>query len=427
MVAGADGDSLGIGDGAEVVGVKTVDVEGDDADLVRNRAVDAKPGDAGKRALRPLQQRALVLRDGVPAKALHEVDRSGQAHRASDVRSAGLETGWRIGVGGAFEADAADHVAAALIRRHRGQHLGAAPEHTDAGGAVELVTGENIEVATQRLHVHRQMRHGLRAIDQHRHAACMGKLRHARHIVDGAQYVRDMGDGQHARARPEQLRQGLQVERAVVADRRHAQFGTGGIAHHLPGHDVGMVLHRRHQHLVAGLQARPCVALCDQIDRFGGATHEHDLVGAAGVDKGRNLLPRGLEGVGGALRQRMDAAVDVGVIAQFEGAHGVEHGQRFLRRRRIVQIHQRLAVHRLGEDGEMIADRRKLRRGTRWRFKRIHAETSEASIARPRRAASRVRTCARKGSQPMSGRACATKACTSRARASGAAMPRDCR
>ena len=52
----------------------------------------------------------------------------------------------------------------------------------------------------------------------------------------------------------------------------------------------------------------------------------------------------------------MDAAVHVGIHVQVFLAHGVEHAQRLLRRRGIVQIDQRPAVHLTPEDGEVLAD-----------------------------------------------------------------------
>ena len=80
-------------------------------------------------------------------------------------------------VGGLLEGDRADHVAAALIRRHRFEQRGLAVEHADAGGPEQLVPGEGVEIAVERLHVDRHVRHGLRAVDQHRDAA---RVRHAR-------------------------------------------------------------------------------------------------------------------------------------------------------------------------------------------------------------------------------------------------------
>ena len=72
---------------------------------------------------------------------------------------------------GLLEGDRADHVAAALVGRHRLEQRGLAVEHADAGRAVHLVAGEGVEVAVERLHVDRQVRRRLRAVDQHRHAA----------------------------------------------------------------------------------------------------------------------------------------------------------------------------------------------------------------------------------------------------------------
>ena len=46
-----------------------------------------------------------------------------------------------------------------------------AVEHADAGRAVELVPGGDVEVAAERLHVDRHVRRRLRAVDQDRHAA----------------------------------------------------------------------------------------------------------------------------------------------------------------------------------------------------------------------------------------------------------------
>ena len=55
------------------------------------------------------------------------------------------------------EADPLDHVAAALVGRHRLQMLGLAVQHAHAGGAVELVAGEDEEVGVQLLHVDRDV------------------------------------------------------------------------------------------------------------------------------------------------------------------------------------------------------------------------------------------------------------------------------
>ena len=62
-----------------------------------------------------------------------------------------------------------------------------------------------------------------------------------------------------------------------VVDRRHAQARAGALAQHLPGHDVGVVLHVGDQDLVARRRRGAPEALRHQVDRLGGAAHEDDL------------------------------------------------------------------------------------------------------------------------------------------------------
>ncbi len=61
------------------------------------------------------------------------------------------------------EADGADHVAAALPGRHGRQQVRLAIEHADAIRAVELVAGEDQEVAIPVRHIDREMRRRLGA------------------------------------------------------------------------------------------------------------------------------------------------------------------------------------------------------------------------------------------------------------------------
>ena len=80
-----------------------------------------------------------------------------------------------------------------------------AVEHADAGGAVELVGGEGVEVRVQRPHVDLRVRHGLRAIHQHQRAARMGRVDDALDRQDGAERIRDMRDADELRAWRQQL------------------------------------------------------------------------------------------------------------------------------------------------------------------------------------------------------------------------------
>ena len=87
--------------------------------------------------------------------------------RVGDVAGAGFEAARRRLIDGLLERDVRDHVAAALPGRHVLEHLRLAEQRADAGRAEDLVAGEDVEVAVERLHVDAHVRDGLRAIDQH--------------------------------------------------------------------------------------------------------------------------------------------------------------------------------------------------------------------------------------------------------------------
>ena len=112
--------------------------------------------------------------DVVEADACHVVQRGAEADGLDDGRGSGLEAVRRLGVGDVFQGDFVDHLAAALIGRHAVQMLGLAIEHADAGGAIGLVAGEDIEIRIEVLDVDGHVNGGLAAIDQHRNAAGMG-------------------------------------------------------------------------------------------------------------------------------------------------------------------------------------------------------------------------------------------------------------
>ena len=111
------------------------------------------PGTASNRCRRVGEQIVFVGSHRFQAELLEVVDGGAQADGAGDVRRAGLELVRQRVVGRLLERDRADHVAAALVRRHRLQERGLAVQDADAGRPVKLVAGEDVEVAVQLLHV----------------------------------------------------------------------------------------------------------------------------------------------------------------------------------------------------------------------------------------------------------------------------------
>ena len=153
-----------------------------------------------------------------------------------------------------------------------------------------------------------------------------------------------MRDRHQPRARAEQLEELIEHELAAAVDRRHLERAAGLLAHHLPGHDVGVMLERGDQDLVARAEARPRIGLRDEIDRLGRAAHEDDLARRARVDEAAHALARRLEGVGGGLAERVHAAVHVGVRVRLVVLDGAQHRQRPLRGGGAVEVHERVPV-----------------------------------------------------------------------------------
>ena len=175
VVADADGDALGIEEGADVVGVHAVHGKGNHRDPPGGVAVQAHPRQ------RPQPVAGLGCQQGLVPFAVRAVEGlqvphgRAQSERAGDVRRAGLETLGDPAEGRALEGHLLDHVAAPLVGRHRLQQPGPSPQHADPGRAEDLVAGEGVEVATQRAHVHREMGCGLGTVDEDGDSARLGQ------------------------------------------------------------------------------------------------------------------------------------------------------------------------------------------------------------------------------------------------------------
>ena len=128
----------------------------------------------------------LVLADVVQAQAVEVLDRRAQRDGLRDHRRAGLEAVRRLGVGRALHRHGLDHLAAPEERRQVLEQVVAAPQHADAAGSVQLVPGEGDEVGAEVLHVQRQVRGGLRGVDDGQRADRLGPRHDALHRVDGA-------------------------------------------------------------------------------------------------------------------------------------------------------------------------------------------------------------------------------------------------
>ena len=335
--------------------VRTVDHERDHADLLPRGPDDAQPRDGRERFGGVRQQLRLVRHDGVPVQRRDVVQRRREPDGARDVRRPCLEAGGRRSVGRRLEADRTDHVAAALVRRHRLEVLQSAVQQPHAGGAEDLVPGDRVEVAADLLDVHAQMRRRLRAVHEHGDAPRVRAGHDVLHGIHGAERVRNVRDREHTGAWAEQILERVQHQLAPPVHRNHAQPRPACLADELPRHDVRVVLDRRDKHLVTRPEPGPAEALCDEVHTLRRAPYVHDLARLGRVEEALPGDPCSLVEPGRALAQVVHAAVDVGVVLGVEAGDGVDHLPRLLRRGGVVEVHEGPAV------GDGLAEQREVR------------------------------------------------------------------
>ena len=167
-----------------------------------------------------------------------------------------------------------------------------------------------------------------------------------------------MGQRDHLRLRPDERLELVAAQPALVVDVDVAQDGAALLGDELPGDHVAVVLDDADDDLVAGLEEAPSPGVRDEVDPLGRVAREDDALGAVGrLDEARDLGARAFVGLGRLFGERVQAAVDVGVVVLVVVDERVDDLARLLGRRGVVQVDQRAAVHLALEDGEVLADR----------------------------------------------------------------------
>ena len=138
----------------------------------------------------------------------------------------------------------------------------------------------------------------------------------------------------------------VEQQLARIVHRNHAQARALFFAEHLPGHDVGVMLHRGDDDLVAGADELASIAVHHEIDSFGRAAHKDALTHVTRVDEAFHFFTRAFVGGGRFLAQVMNAAMDVRVLLFEINAAAIDDYLRHLRRGGVVEIDQRFAIDR---------------------------------------------------------------------------------
>src|SRR5438132_6977439 len=111
------------------------------------------------------------------------------------------------------------------------------------------------------------------------------------------------------------------------------------------------------QHFIAGLDVLPAPRAGHEVDALRRAAGEDDLLLAAGIDESLHRAARLFVGRGGHLAQVMHAAMHVRVFLGVVANDAIDHRLRLLRRRRVVQVDERLApADGSVKDGEVFSN-----------------------------------------------------------------------
>ena len=115
------------------------------------------------------------------------------------------------------------------------------------------------------------------------------------------------------------------------------------------------MLHDRHEDFIAGRE-QSAIGIGHKIDGLGGAARKDDFLIRSGAKSKCYAMAHVLETVCRLLRNAMDAAVDVGMMAGIHLIESVEDACRGLRSGGIVQIDKRTIVDLAAEYGKLAAD-----------------------------------------------------------------------
>ena len=211
-MARANSDALLVQQHAQIRRVTAFQQEAEDAGRVHRGADASETLDIRGLLQRVLQQRLFMPGRCGPVEAVDIIDGRAQSDHTGNVGGAGLEFKGEGVESGSGERHGFDHFPTAEEGRHGVQQFLATPEHTDAGRAEQLVSGEGVEIAVQGLHVHRPVGHRLGTVYQDFCTDCVGFRYHLGHGIHGADGVGHVVEGDHLHALIQQIVQRFEID-----------------------------------------------------------------------------------------------------------------------------------------------------------------------------------------------------------------------
>ena len=203
------------------------------------------------------------------------------------------------------------------------------------------MAGECGEIDLERSEVHRLMRHRLAGVQHCQRTHGLGPTNQFGHRRARPGHIGMMGERNDFHPFVECQR--IQIKLAVISDAVPPQGRSGAPGQLLPGDQVGVVFKFGRDNHVARTDdmSRPIITenVGHEIECLGGVLGEYHFV-RRGPDESRDIGPARLEGVGGFFHQLMSTAMHRTVRRGEELPLGIEHLQRFLRRRPRIEIGQ---------------------------------------------------------------------------------------
>ena len=333
----------------------TLDIEAHNATLIRRLTIDAKAINLAELLGGVVQECLLVGQHTLPIEGAKELNSLGEADGVDIVGRARLELQGQVGVGGLLKCNLLHHIAAAQEWGHCLQPLAFAIEHAHTIGAVELMAREGVEVAIQLPHIDLAMDKALAAVHHNNSTHAVGPFDDGLQVGHRTEGVARLGDGHNLGPRIDGPLQTLKDECALVVEGDNPQAGTLALAHHLPRHNVGVVLHLCDDHIVALVEETLRVAIGHRVERRRGTRREDNLPLVGGAQSLGHHPACILIECCAALREVVYAAVDVGVLRAIQLRHPLDDTPGLLGRGAIVEIDQRLTIDLLLQDGELPA------------------------------------------------------------------------
>ena len=238
-----------------------------------------------------------------------------------------------------------DCAAAAPLRGEALHARAPGVEHARAGQAAELVARKNEVIAACALHVHGDVEHRLRRVEQHRRPGVVRRAADGSGVVHRAEGVGHPRGGDEAGLIAEQRAVSVHIELARVRHRRDAEHGAGPFAGADPRQKIRVVLHLRDDDLVAGAEELVGVKRREGVHAVGRSGGEENFLRLRRAEKALHGFARGLHFVLRCASEGVGGAVDVAVMGAVERFNRIQHRQRHLERRGIVEVDERRAVY----------------------------------------------------------------------------------